>query len=72
MGSLVITQDGEKLFAAAPDGERMELVPEQVADKFIAQPVGAPVTFARDGSGKVMSVLVVLPNGREVQGKKTQ
>lgn len=72
MGALVVSQEGENLFATAPNGERMELVPETAADSFTARPVGAPVRFERDSTGKVVGISVTLPNGREVKGKKTE
>jgi hypothetical protein len=71
MGVLVVRQEGDKLWALAPNAERIELVPESVADKFIAQPVGAPVSFERDTTGKVVGITVLLPGNREVKGKKT-
>ena len=70
MGVLVVRQEGEKLYAIAPGGDRMELVPESSADRFIAQPVGAAVRFER-GTAGVVAVIVVLPNGREVKGNRT-
>lgn len=71
MGVLVVRQEGEKLYAIAPGGERMELVPESSADKFTAQPIGAAVRFER-GTGGVVAVVVALPNGREVKGNRSQ
>jgi tricorn protease len=71
MGVLVVRQEGEKLFALAPGGERVELVPQATADSFAAQPVGGTVTFERDTSGKVVGIVVVLPSGREIKAKKT-
>jgi hypothetical protein len=72
MGVLVVRQEGEKLWATAPNSERIELVPETGADRFIAQPVGAAVAFERDSAGKVVGIIVHLPGGREVKGKKTK
>lgn len=71
MGVLVVRQEGEKLFALAPNAERVELVPDAAADNFIAQPVGGAVRFERDAAGKVSGITVTLPNGREIKGKKT-
>src|SRR4030095_1095116 len=71
MGVLIVRQEGEKLFALAPGGERIELVPEATADKFSAQPVGGSVSFERDSAGKVTAIIVTLPNGRVVKGRKT-
>ena len=70
MGIVEVKQEGDKLWIQAPNSPRMELVPESSADKFIAQPVGAPVSFERDPAGKVVGITVILPGGREVRGKK--
>ena len=70
MGVLVVSQEGEKLFALDPGGQRIELVPEAAVDKFIAQPVGTPVTFERDATGKVTAIIVTLPDGRNIRGRK--
>jgi tricorn protease len=71
MGVLVVRQEGEKLWAIAPNAERIELVPESTPDRYMAQPVGAPVSFERDPTGKVIGITVLLPGNREVKGKKT-
>ena len=71
MGLLVVRQEGDKLFAVPPTGERVELIPESTADKFSAQPVGGTVNFERDGAGKVTAIVVTLPNGRVVKARKT-
>jgi hypothetical protein len=71
MGVLVIRQEGDKLWAIAPNAERIELVPESTADRYLAQPVGAPVSFERASSGKVIGITVLLPGNREVKGKTT-
>ncbi|HZH35323.1 MAG TPA: S41 family peptidase [Pyrinomonadaceae bacterium] len=68
-GVLMVKQEGDKLFADA-GGQRMELVPENQADKFTAQPVGAGVTFIRDTGGKVTEVVVIMGGGREMKGRK--
>ncbi|HET9528329.1 MAG TPA: hypothetical protein VFO99_19290, partial [Pyrinomonadaceae bacterium] len=70
-GVLTIRQEGEKLFALAPGGDRVELVPETTADKFLVQPVGGTVSFERDAGGKVTGIVVALPDGRVVKGRKT-
>ena len=72
MGMLVITQEGDKLLALDPGGQRVELVPEATADKFMAQPVGASVSFERDAGGKVVAINVTLPNGNVIKGRKSQ
>ncbi|MEJ7700341.1 MAG: hypothetical protein WKF71_11945 [Pyrinomonadaceae bacterium] len=41
-----------------------------VKDKFTAQTASVTVTFERDASGKITSVTVVIPSGRELKGKK--
>jgi hypothetical protein len=71
MGTLVITQEGDKLLALDPGGQRVELVPEAAADKFVAQPVGAAVSFERDAGGKVVAISVTLPNGNVIRGRKS-
>jgi hypothetical protein len=71
MGVLVVRREGEKLFAVAPGGERIELVPDTTADKFIPQPDGGSVSFERDSGGKVTAIIVTLPNGRVIKARKT-
>lgn len=68
-GLLIIKQEGDKLFAETGN-DRLELVPEKEADKFIAQPVGANVSFLRDAGGRIVGIKILLPNGREMEGKK--
>ena len=70
MGVLVIKQEGEKLVGIDPGGGRVELVPEATADTFAARPVGGSVKFERDAGGKVTGVVVTLPDGRTVKGRK--
>ena len=72
MGVLVVREEQEKLYAIAPSGERIELVPEAAADKFVGQPIGAPVTFERDASNRIVAIVVSLPKGRQEKGKKIQ
>ncbi|HEX3248776.1 MAG TPA: PDZ domain-containing protein [Pyrinomonadaceae bacterium] len=71
LGILVVRQEGTKLFAVPPGGERVELVPDTTADKFSAQPVGGSVTFERGPDGKVTAIIVTLPNGNVVKARKT-
>jgi hypothetical protein len=71
IGTLIVTQEGEKLFAVPPTGERVELVPETTVDKFLAQPVGGSVSFERDAGGKVTAIIVTLPSGRVIKARKT-
>ena len=71
LGMLVVRQEGEKLFALDPGGQRIELVPEPTADKFLAQPVGGAVSFERDAGGKVTAIVVTLPDGRIIKARKS-
>jgi len=71
LGLLVVRQEGEKLFALDPGGQRIELVPEPTADKFLAQPVGGAVSFERDAGGKVTAIVVTLPDGRIIKARKS-
>jgi tricorn protease len=71
MGVLVVRQEGDKLFALDPGGQRIELVPEAAGDKFVAQPVGGAVSFEKDTAGKVTAIVVTLPDGRIVKGRRT-
>jgi tricorn protease len=71
MGTLVIRQEGDKLFALDPGGQRIELVPDATGDKFQAQPVGGSVSFERDAANKVVAIIVTLPNGRVIKARKT-
>ena len=70
MGVLVVRQEGEKLFALDPRGQRIELVPEATADKFVAQPIGNAVSFERDAGGKVTAIIVTFPDGRTIKARK--
>jgi hypothetical protein len=72
MGVLVIRQEGDKLFAIPPSGERLEMVPERTTDKFVGQPVGVAFSFERDAANKVTAIVVSLPNGREIRGTKAE
>jgi tricorn protease len=70
MGVITFSQEGEKLIGLA-GGERIELVPDASGkDKFSAQTASVTVTFDRDASGKITSVTIVIPSGRELKGKK--
>jgi len=70
MGVLVIRQEGEKLLAIDPGGGRIELVPEATADTFTPAAVGGKVSFERDASGRVTGIVVTLPNGQTIKGRK--
>lgn len=71
LGNLVVRQEGEKLFAFDPGGQRIELVPDTTADTFTPQPVGGSVSFERDSAGKVTGIRVTLPNGNVIRARKT-
>ena len=70
MGVLVVRQEGDKLFALDPGGQRIELVPDAAGDKFVAQPVGGAVSFEKDPAGKVTAILVTMPDGRMIKGRR--
>ena len=72
MGVLVLRQEGEKLIATAPGGERVELTAAATADTFNAQSVGATIRFERDAAGAVTAITVTMADGREIKGKKTK
>lgn len=70
MGAVVFSQEGDKLIGLA-GGERIELAPDAATkDKFAAQNAPITVTFERGADGKITGVTIVLPNGRELKGKK--
>lgn len=69
MGVLVIRQEADKLIAIDPGGGRVELVPEATADTFTPA-VGGKVSFERDAGGKVTGIVVTLPNGQTIKGRK--
>jgi hypothetical protein len=71
MGTLVIRQEGEKLFALDPGGGRIELVPDATGEKFQAQAVGGSVSFERDAANKVVAIIVTLGDGRVIKARKT-
>jgi len=72
MGVLVIQQEGEKLIAIAPGGDRVELVPTPSVDKYNVQPAGGELRFERDAAGRISGIAVTLPNGQEVKAKRSQ
>ena len=64
-------QEGDKFVGIAPNGERIELVPDAAAkDKFAAQTASVQLTFERDASGKVVGLTLIIPSGQELKGKK--
>jgi hypothetical protein len=73
MGALTFQQEGDKFVGIAPNGERLELAPDNaVKDKFAAQGASVQIIFERDGSGKIAGLSMVIPSGRELKGKKTK
>jgi hypothetical protein len=69
IGTLVVTHEGDKLFAQPRDvGNKEELQPEEDGS-FSVTNVNAKVTFTRDDKGKVIEILVKL-NGEEMKGKR--
>ncbi|HEX2640429.1 MAG TPA: S41 family peptidase, partial [Pyrinomonadaceae bacterium] len=72
MGVMVVRQQGDKLVAVAPNSEEVELSPQSTADTFIALPPQAIVRFERDPAGKISGIVITMPNGREIRGKRTQ
>lgn len=66
--TLVVTQEGEKLFAQATGQPRFELFAESET-KFFLEVVDAQVDFVRDAAGAVTG-LVLHQGGRDVPGKK--
>jgi hypothetical protein len=69
---MVVRQQGDKLVAVAPNSEEVELSPQSTADTFIALPPQAIVRFERDPAGKISGIVITMPNGREIRGKRTQ
>lgn len=71
MGLLTFQQEGEKFVGISPEGERIELAPDAAAkDKFTAQTASVRLTFERDANGKVAGLIIIIPSGRELKGKK--
>lgn len=69
MGVLFIRQETDKLIAIDPGGGRVDLVTEATADTF-APAVGGKVSFEREVGGKVAGIVVTLPNGQTIRGRK--
>lgn len=68
MGIVSFAQEGDKLIGDA-GGERIELTLDAtVKDRFTGGPV--VITFERDSAGKIIGATLVLPNGREIKGRK--
>jgi ketosteroid isomerase-like protein len=68
--TLVITREGDKLFAQPPGDSKEELIPESET-QFSVTNVNAKVRFVRDDTGRVSHILVNL-NGEELTGKKVK
>ncbi|MEK6409037.1 MAG: DUF3471 domain-containing protein [Acidobacteriota bacterium] len=69
IGTLVVTHEGDKLFAQPRDpGSKEELKPEEDGS-FSVTNVNAKVKFVRDEKGKVIEIMVNL-NDQEMKGKK--
>lgn len=72
-GAVTFQQEGDKFIGVAPNGERIELVPDATAkDKFAAQTASVQLTFERDASGKVVGLTLIIPSGQELKGKKVK
>ncbi|MDQ3713417.1 MAG: S41 family peptidase [Acidobacteriota bacterium] len=73
MGVLTFQQEGDKFVGVAPNGERIELAPDTAAkDKFAAQTASVQLTFERDAGGKVIGLILIIPSGQELKGKKVK
>jgi hypothetical protein len=72
MGTVTFQQESDKFVGVAPNGERIELAPDAAAKDKFAAPNGVRLSFARNESGKVVSLTLVMPSGRELNGKKTK
>jgi len=71
MGAVTFQQEGEKFVGVSPNGERIELAPDAATkDKFAAQTASVQLTFERDASGKVVGLILIMPSGQELKGKK--
>jgi CubicO group peptidase (beta-lactamase class C family) len=68
LGILTITSEGSKLFGQPGEGPREELIP-QSENQFSVPRAEAQVSFVKDSSGNVTS-LVVKHGNQEIQGKK--
>jgi len=69
IGTLVVTHEGDNLFAQPRDaGTKEELQPEEDGS-FSVTNVNAKLNFIRDDKGKVTEIVVSL-NGQEMKGKK--
>lgn len=68
--SIVVTPEGEHLYAQGTGQPRFEIFPEGPA-KFFAKVVEAKITFDTDAAGKVTG-LVLHQGGRDIPGKKVE
>ena len=71
MGAISFRQEAERFVGIAPNGERIELVPDSATkDKFAAQTASILLTFECDANGKVNGLTLIIPSGQELKGKK--
>lgn len=66
--SLVITREGDRIFAQATGQPKLEIFPESET-RFFLKAVDAQIEFVRGADGKVTG-LVLHQNGRELPGKR--
>lgn len=59
--SLIITREGDQLFAEAPGAWRMPIFAEG-GDRFFAKALEIQVQFVRSGRGQVTSMIVIQPD----------
>ena len=67
---IVITREGDQIFAQATGQPRLELFPESETKLFLKE-VDAQIEFQKDGSGKVTG-MVLHQGGRDMPGKRVQ
>jgi tricorn protease len=71
MGTIAFQQEGETFVGLAPNGERIELLPDaSIKDKFAAPTASVQLTFERDSSNKIVGLILIIPSGQELKGKK--
>lgn len=71
VGVLIVTHEGDKLFAEPREGGSKEELLPQDDGSFSVTNVGAKIKFTRDDKGKVIEIVVTL-NGQEMKGKKVK
>jgi len=73
MGAVTFQQENDKFVGVSPNGERIELAPDAaVKDKFAAQTASVQLTFERDATGKVVGLILIIPSGQELKGKRVK